>query len=341
MRIRSTTWLPADDVRLVDGVRVTTVARTLCDLAGVVARNRLRLALEAAITEQRVSAPQVQACAAAWCRRGRCGSGLIRALDHELLDDEPLAASELERRAARLLRAAGISGWTAQYRPPRFDGVRGVVDLAWPAERVAVELDGRRWHATRSWAERPDQPPNATTLRYRPVAGRSVAEPAGVATWLGPDVNNSFSSPPIDDLSFANGATAGHHRVRADRELAPARRPAERRAPPRCLRAGVPLGRCAHGRGQGRPPGAGPPVGGPLHVRRGQLGPRRLLPPVYPHQWLLADVRCHGLVGGRGLSVGNLFDTDGTHTLTIVQEVVLRQRRRPEGGEGGLGGKDG
>lgn len=61
--------------------------------------------------------------------------------------------------------------------------------------------------------------------------------------------------------------------------------------------------------------------------------------PSHAHQWLLADVRCHGLVGGRGVSVGNLFDPNGVHILTIVQEVLLRERRQ-NGGEDGLGGKD-
>lgn len=148
VRIRSTTWLPGDDVTVVDGVRVTTVARTVCDLAGVVARSRLWHVVEVAITEERVTAGELQACAAAWCRRGRSGSGVVRALDHELLDAEPLPGSELERRAALLLHEAGVGGWTAQCRPPWYDGVRGVVDLAWVAERVVLELDGRRWHAT-------------------------------------------------------------------------------------------------------------------------------------------------------------------------------------------------
>lgn len=148
VRVRSTTWLPPEDVVVVEGVRATTVARTLCDLAAVVARSRLRHVVELAITEERVTVGELQACVAAWRRRGRRGSGVIRALDHELLDAEPLPASELERRAIRLLREAGIGGWEAQYRPPWYDGVRGVVDLGWPAERVVVELDGRRWHAS-------------------------------------------------------------------------------------------------------------------------------------------------------------------------------------------------
>lgn len=148
VRIRTTTWLPPDDVTTIEGVRLTTVARTLCDLAAVVARGRLQHVLEVAIATQKVAAGEVQACAAAWCRRGRAGSGVIRALDHELLDDEPMAASELERRAARLLREAGLEGWQAQYRPPWYDGLRGIVDGAWPELKVVLELDGRRWHAT-------------------------------------------------------------------------------------------------------------------------------------------------------------------------------------------------
>ncbi|MEZ5408237.1 MAG: DUF559 domain-containing protein [Acidimicrobiales bacterium] len=148
VRVRTTRWLPGEDVTVVEGVRVTTLARTICDLGAVVARSRLRHAVELAITEDRVSVGELQACAGAWCRRGRSGSQVIRALDHELLDAEPLPGSELERRGLQLLRGAGIGGWRAQYRPPWYDGVRGVVDLAWPVERVVVELDGRRWHAT-------------------------------------------------------------------------------------------------------------------------------------------------------------------------------------------------
>ncbi|MEM7276196.1 MAG: acyl-CoA thioesterase domain-containing protein, partial [Actinomycetota bacterium] len=62
--------------------------------------------------------------------------------------------------------------------------------------------------------------------------------------------------------------------------------------------------------------------------------------PGHAFGWLLADVRCHGLVGGRGVAVGNLFTDDGVQVLTVVQEVLLRERRDGGGGEAGLGGKD-
>ncbi len=62
--------------------------------------------------------------------------------------------------------------------------------------------------------------------------------------------------------------------------------------------------------------------------------------PVDPTSWLLADVTCHSLVGARGLTVGNLFDQAGRHVATVVQEVLLRERRAASAGDGGLGGKE-
>jgi len=49
--------------------------------------------------------------------------------------------SEAERRLVRLLRRAGIEGWQLGYL---VDGYR--IDLAFPAARVAVEVDGWAYH---------------------------------------------------------------------------------------------------------------------------------------------------------------------------------------------------
>lgn len=43
--------------------------------------------------------------------------------------------------------------------------------------------------------------------------------------------------------------------------------------------------------------------------------------------WHLHDFTCHHFVGARGLAVGHVFDTDGQHVATVVQEVLLRERR--------------
>jgi acyl-CoA thioesterase II len=44
-------------------------------------------------------------------------------------------------------------------------------------------------------------------------------------------------------------------------------------------------------------------------------------------EWHLHDFRCRGLVGTRGLSVGNIFDRRGRHVATVSQEVLIRPIR--------------
>jgi acyl-CoA thioesterase-2 len=41
-------------------------------------------------------------------------------------------------------------------------------------------------------------------------------------------------------------------------------------------------------------------------------------------RWHLHDFSCHHFVGGRGLSVGHVFEADGTHVATVAQEVLVR-----------------
>lgn len=46
-----------------------------------------------------------------------------------------------------------------------------------------------------------------------------------------------------------------------------------------------------------------------------------------PNQWHLYDWDCHGLIGARGMTVGNVFAPDGTQIATVAQELLLRERR--------------
>ena len=44
--------------------------------------------------------------------------------------------------------------------------------------------------------------------------------------------------------------------------------------------------------------------------------------------WVLHDFRGQGIVGARGLGIGQLFGRDGTHLATVAQEILLRERTR-------------
>lgn len=148
VEVHRTRWLPLVDVTLVDGLPTTTVARTICDLSTRYPAQRLRHLVEHAVVERLATPTELQACLLGWRRQGRAGSSVLGRVEQLLLNDEPVPGSELERRAATLFRRGGLPPGVSQFRPPWYDGVRGVVDIAWPDHRVVVELDGRRWHAT-------------------------------------------------------------------------------------------------------------------------------------------------------------------------------------------------
>lgn len=146
--LRLSRHLPDEDIEIVDGIRSTSVERTVCDLGRILHAHRLQRLIEQLITDRRMSSRSFVACASAFCRRGRTGSAVVRLLRSELVEDQPVPASELERRGMRLLADAGITGAVLHFVPPWSDGTTGVVDLGWEPQRVIVELDGRRWHAT-------------------------------------------------------------------------------------------------------------------------------------------------------------------------------------------------
>ena len=49
--------------------------------------------------------------------------------------------------------------------------------------------------------------------------------------------------------------------------------------------------------------------------------------PVRSDDWVLLDMRGHGMIGSRGLATGLVFHPDGTHVATIAQEGLLRKAK--------------
>lgn len=73
-------------------------------------------------------------------RQGRRGSAATARL---LAVAAGRAASHAERLLVRLLRAAQVTGWKLGYPVHGY-----LVDVAFPAQRVAIEVDGWAWHMT-------------------------------------------------------------------------------------------------------------------------------------------------------------------------------------------------
>jgi len=141
------TWHP-DDCANRRGIPVTSVARTLLDVAEVVSRRALRQMFEEA---ERLRVVDVRAIEAVVARgHGRRGVGALAAVLAEART-RPLSdtRSELERRFVDLVEATGLP-------PPATNVlVEGfLVDAVWPQRRLVVELDGGRYHHTRAAFER-------------------------------------------------------------------------------------------------------------------------------------------------------------------------------------------
>ncbi len=71
------------------------------------------------------------------------GSAQLGQIVRDLSDG---ARSEAERRLLALLREAGCTGWVANQRV-RAGGRWYILDVAFPAARLAIEVDGRAFHS--------------------------------------------------------------------------------------------------------------------------------------------------------------------------------------------------
>lgn len=127
------------DVTVERGVPATTPARTIVDLAAVVPYRTLRAIADHGV---RLDAGAVRRAAAMSSgRRGRVS--LAR-----LLGDDLRTRSGLERRMRRLAREAGLPPPLVNHRIRSHER-----DLAWPALRLVVEVDGHAFHAPRGARE--------------------------------------------------------------------------------------------------------------------------------------------------------------------------------------------
>jgi len=148
---------------VVDGVPVTTVERTLLDLAPLLSRKRLEAAVNAADKHDMVDPEQLRAALARYAGQ----RGVVRL--RQLLDRHTftLTDSDLECEFLPIVWAAGLD------RPRTGEWVNGFeVDFYWPDLGLVVETDGLRYHRTPATQARDrlrDQTHTAaglTTLRF-------------------------------------------------------------------------------------------------------------------------------------------------------------------------------
>jgi very-short-patch-repair endonuclease len=142
--------LAADEKMLLHGIPVTTVSRTLFDLAAVVTRRKTQRAVDEAEFLRLSDALSLDDLVHR--HAGNRGAGAIRAILEDGRIGAGVTRSELEDRFLDFLDARCLP------RPElnahvEIEGRRFEVDCLWRAEGVIVELDGHASHATRTTFE--------------------------------------------------------------------------------------------------------------------------------------------------------------------------------------------
>jgi very-short-patch-repair endonuclease len=140
VRVHSTV-LPPDEVTVHRGIPITTVPRTLFDIAAHVP---VRL-LERAINEAEVRRLWDELSLDALLRRypRHSGNKVVRAALHKRRQGETFTKSDLEEAFLQLVDELRLA------RPQVNVMVEGLeVDAVWHGQRIVVELDARSTHAT-------------------------------------------------------------------------------------------------------------------------------------------------------------------------------------------------
>jgi very-short-patch-repair endonuclease len=138
--------LPESEVRMKDGLRLTSPARTILDVAARRRLDELEAIVAEALASHVVRRAELEAMAAAHPTH-HGAAALRRVLGRE--GGPAFTRSAAERRLLALLRRAAVDAPRVNARLHGFE-----VDFLWPQERVVVEVDGFRYHANRRSFER-------------------------------------------------------------------------------------------------------------------------------------------------------------------------------------------
>lgn len=140
-----------EDTEPLQGLPVTTVPRTIVDLAAIVSARNLEAVLDDAVAAQKVSMEAVAEVAAAVGRSGKPGTRKLREVLDSRLGPEH-RGTLLERKGNALLLTIDADHLIFECPIPWRPDKR--FDAAYPDGQLAIEWDSRRWHLQASAFDR-------------------------------------------------------------------------------------------------------------------------------------------------------------------------------------------
>lgn len=149
IRIHRVCDLLPSHVTEVDGLPVTTLERSVVDVASVLSRRWLEdLVDRLTIRDRRTSIGALARTLRQVNRRGRLHVGRLEVVLDARMPGEPAPRSKLERDADLLLaRSLILPAPLCEHPLPGRAPGPGLVDRAWPEAGLIFEIDGRRWHS--------------------------------------------------------------------------------------------------------------------------------------------------------------------------------------------------
>ncbi len=136
--------LASEHVTRIGDLPVTTVPRTILDLAHILSGKHVRRIVDDLIADRRLIVADLTAIHEQVAKRGKPGSTALRSILAERGAGQGAKASRLELEGLRVLRDAGLPEPILEYPIPWNSTKR--FDAAYPDARLAIEWDSRRWH---------------------------------------------------------------------------------------------------------------------------------------------------------------------------------------------------
>jgi very-short-patch-repair endonuclease len=173
--------LAEDERTVVDGIPITSPFRTLVDIAGILGSREVELAVAAAEREGLITGDELTALPDRYSSRP--GMSVLRTLIREGTGPH-FTRSEAERRCIDLLRSAGLPRPHTNVPLGPYE-----LDLFWPVEGIALEIDGRAYHTCRHRFEgdrRKDAWLHARGIRVVRLTWRQISrDPIATAVQVG------------------------------------------------------------------------------------------------------------------------------------------------------------
>ncbi len=146
--VHQSTDLTHGQVIEVEGLPVTTPVRTAIDLAAKRSPLTIGRILDHLVIKGDTTIEDAANLVSDLARRGKPGMQTMHKVLEARAGEAFMGESALEMEGLRLLRDWGFPEPQLQYPLPWRSRRKGRVDFAYPAIRLIIEFDGRRWHAT-------------------------------------------------------------------------------------------------------------------------------------------------------------------------------------------------